>query len=185
MQPHRPTKQELEAARSNTVPDLIGAGLVVLFVGINPGLYSAAIGHHFGRPGNRFWPVLHCSGFTPRLLGPYEEAELLSLKIGITNIAGRATASAEELTATELQAGARVLAEKAGHFRPAWLGFVGIGAYRKAFGRPKATIGPQGERLEGAGLWVLPNTSGLNANYLIDQTVELFAEVRREAFGGA
>src|SRR6266478_3650016 len=102
----RPTREQLAAARSGTVRDVIGERLDVLFVGINPGLYSAAIGHHFGRPGNRFWPALHAGGFTPRVLSPFEEAELLKYSLGITNIVARPTAMADELTKDELKLGA-------------------------------------------------------------------------------
>ncbi len=124
------------------MPDVIAAGLAVLFVGINPGLYTAAIGHHFGRPGNRFWPALHAGGFTPRLFSPYEERELLPLGYGITNVVARATATADELTQAELLEGGRRLTAKARRYRPRILAFLGIGAYRVAFARPRATLGP-------------------------------------------
>src|SRR5436190_8006726 len=125
--PGRPTRAELLAARNRTVPDLIAPGLKVLFCGINPGLYTAAIGHHFGRPGNRFWPTLHASGFTPRLFDPSEEQELLPLGLGVTNVVARATAAADELSAREIVAGGRVLAAKVREFAPRYLAILGIG----------------------------------------------------------
>lgn len=177
----RPTKQELLSAAGKTVPDLIAPGLAVLFVGINPGLYTAAIGHHFGRPGNRFWPALFEAGFTPRLLSPYEEAELLRLGVGITNVVARATNAAAELTVEEYRQGRLTLEKKVARYLPRWLAFVGIGAYRTAYGRPKATLGPQEETVGTSRLWVLPNTSGLNANHTPARLAELFSELRKEA----
>jgi TDG/mug DNA glycosylase family protein len=184
MQPRRPTRDELTAAAGKTLPDVIAPGLRVLFCGINPGLYTAAVGHHFARPGNRFWPTLHRAGFTPRLLHPHEERELLPLGCGITNVVDRATAAAAELTPAELAEGGRRLAGKAERFHPAILAVLGIGAYRAAFGRPNAALGPQPEMLGGTRLWVLPNPSGLNAHYQRDDLARLFAELR-EAAGGA
>jgi TDG/mug DNA glycosylase family protein len=174
-----PTRQELEAARSKTVPDVIAPGLKVLFSGINPGLYTAAIGHHFGRPGNRFWPTLHRAGFTPRLLSPYEEQELLPLGYGITNVVDRATAAAEELEPQEYVEGGRKLAAKIRKYEPQVLAVLGVGAYRTAFGRKNAAVGLQPEPLEGAAVWVLPNPSGLNANYQMDRLIEMFTDLRR------
>lgn len=180
MEPRRaPTRQELEAARLKTVPDVIAPGLKVLFSGINPGLYTAAIGHHFGRPGNRFWPVLHRAGFTPRLLSPYEERELLPLGFGITNVVDRATAAAEELEPQEYVEGGRTLAAKIRKFKPRVLAVLGVGAYRCAFGQKKAVVGPQPDPLEDAAVWVLPNPSGLNANYQMDRLIEVFTDLRR------
>jgi TDG/mug DNA glycosylase family protein len=179
----KPSKEDLLAARGKTVPDVVRPDLTVLFVGINPGLYTAAVGHHFARPGNRFWPILFRSGFTPRLLSPDEEDYLLELGVGITNLVARATAGAAELTPEELRQGAGILREKASVLHPGWLAFVGIDAYRKAFDRPKAQVGRQPERLVDSRLWVLPNTSGLNANYRPAEMVELFGELRRVAFG--
>ena len=176
--PYRPTKADLAAAVHRTVPDLIAPGLDVLFSGINPGLYSAATGHHFARPGNRFWPALHGAGFTDRLLKPWEERELLGFGVGITNLASRATASAAELSAAELQAGGGRLRRKVRRYRPRLVAIVGVGAYRLAFGRPKAALGLQPERLEHAALWVLPNTSGLNANHQLPDLVKAFGELR-------
>ena len=153
---------------------MIAPGLRVLFCGINPGLYSAATGHHFARPGNRFWPALHASGLTPRRLQPWEEDELLSLGFGLTNLVARASASADELAATEFVAGRRRLAAKVRRYRPRTVAFLGLGAYRHAFGRPQATLGPQPESFEGATVWVLPSPSGLNANYQMAALVKLF-----------
>lgn len=176
----RPTKEDLQAARGRTVADVISPGLKVLFCGINPGLYTAAIGHHFGHPGNRFWQALYAAGFTPRLLSPYEERELLLLGYGITNLVPRATAQAGELSREELIAGADVLRGKVEQYRPRWVAVLGVGAYRSAFARPQAGLGPQAEMLGTARLWVLPNPSGLNGSYPLPRLVELFAELRRQ-----
>jgi TDG/mug DNA glycosylase family protein len=161
----RPTKEQLAAAHGTTINDVIAPGLRVLFCGINPGLYSAATGWHFARPGNRFWPALHAGGFTARLLDPSEQETLLELGLGITNVVGRATARADELTGDELREGGKLLAEKVAAFRPQWLAVVGITAYRTAFGTRNAKIGRQAERIGGASVWVLPNPSGLNAHW--------------------
>jgi TDG/mug DNA glycosylase family protein len=176
-----PTRQQLAAAAERTVPDLIAPNLRVLFVGINPGLYSAAIGHHFGRPGNRFWPALYASGFTPRLLSPFEEKELLSLRLGITNFVERASARADELSADELRAGADVLAKKVRRYRPRFVAVLGVTAYRTALGQPRASTGRQSEPFAGAVAWVLPNPSGLNAHYMASDLARLFAELREAA----
>jgi TDG/mug DNA glycosylase family protein len=160
------------------VPDLIGPGLSVLFCGINPGLYSAATGHHFARPGNRFWPALHAAGFTDRLLKPWEEKLLLQHGIGITNLVSRATAAAAELSEDELRAGRQRLLGKVRRFRPRCVAIVGIGAYRTAFERPHAGLGLQPEQLHTAALWVLPNPSGLNANHQLPDLVRAFRAVR-------
>ena len=168
-------------AAGRTVPDVIAQGLRVLFCGINPGLYSGATGHHFARPGNRFWPVLHRAGFTDRVLAPWEERELLVRGYGITNLVARATAAAAELTANEFIAGARRLERKVKRFRPRWVAAVGIGAYRMAFGRPRAVIGPQPERLGPARLWLLPQPSGLNANHQMPELTVAFRELRKVA----
>jgi len=160
------------------VPDIIAYQLDVLFCGINPGTMSDATGHHFARPGNRFWPALHRSGFTPRQLRPGEQAELLGYGLGITNVAARGTARADELTREELIAGGRILLGKLRRYRPARLAVLGVGAYRTAFGRPGAVVGPQDEALEGTPVWVLPNPSGLNAHYSLDRLVAAFAALR-------
>lgn len=161
----QPTREELEAAKGNPVPDVIAPGLLVLFCGINPGLYSGYTRHHFARPGNRFWPTLYAAGFTPRLLKPEEERELLPLGFGITNLVARVTAAAAELSAEELVAGGQILREKVAAYRPRVLAVLGVTAYREAFKQPRATLGPQLERLAGSDVWVLPNPSGLNAHY--------------------
>ena len=175
---YKPTKEEVQAAAGKTVPDVIAPGLRLLFCGINPGLYSGAVGRHFARPGNRFWPTLHRAGFTDRLLTPFEEHELLKSGYGITNMVARATATAAELSAEELVRGGRALRAKLKKYRPAFVAVIGVGAYRTAFGRPKAAVGRQEEKLEAATLWVLPNPSGLNANYQLDELARLFRELR-------
>jgi TDG/mug DNA glycosylase family protein len=166
------------------VPDLIAPELGVLFCGINPSLYSAAVGHHFARPGNRFWPTLHAAGFTDRVLEPYEERELLALGYGITNVVERASASAAELSADELAAGARALAVKIADFRPRVLAVLGIGAYRTAFGPRDAVPGPQPASIGGAHVWVLPNPSGLNAHYQPAALAQLYGELREAVEAG-
>jgi TDG/mug DNA glycosylase family protein len=178
MEIRRPSKAEVAAAAGRTVPDLIGRGLKVLFCGINPGLYSGATGHHFARPGNRFWRALHLAGLTPRLISPWEEHLLLVQGLGITNLVARATASASELAPTELRAGRRRLERKARSYFPQWVAVVGISAYRTAFGRRQALMGPQPERIGPGGLWVLPNPSGLNANHQIADLTRAFEELR-------
>ena len=160
------------------IPDVIAPGLRVLFAGINPGLYSAATGYHFARPGNRFWPALHRSGFTERVLRPDEQEQLLGLGLGITNIVARATARADELRPEEFLAGARILNAKVVRFQPRWLAIVGVTAYRAAFGRRDATVGPQGETIGDTRVWVLPNPSGLNAHYVGPRLVEAFEDLR-------
>lgn len=153
----------------------------MLFCGINPGLYTAAVQQHFGRPGNRFWPTLHRAGFTPRLFHPSEQYELLELGLGITNVVARATAAAAELSHDEFVEGGKILARKVKRFAPRYLAIVGIGAYRTAFDRPKAKMGLQDETIGETRIWVLPNPSGLNANYQPTQLVQLFAELREAA----
>jgi double-stranded uracil-DNA glycosylase len=177
----RPSKADLAAAHGQTLPDVIAPNLRVLFCGINPGLYTAAVQQHFGRPGNRFWPTLHRAGFTPRLFAPSEQRELLQLGIGITNVVARATAAADELTREELIKGGTILTRKVKRFAPRYLAIVGIGAYRTAFDRPKAKMGLQDENIGDTQIWVLPNPSGLNANYQPAQLAELFAELNRAA----
>jgi TDG/mug DNA glycosylase family protein len=173
------SKEELQSAAGKTVADVIDEGLDALFVGINPGLYSAATGHHFARPGNRFWPALYRAGLTPRLLRPDEERELLALGYGITNVVARASAGADELTPAELAAGGKLLLEKIARFHPHRVAFLGIGAYRAAFARPQAALGRQPGPIAGAEAWVLPNPSGLNAHYSLDALVRLFGELKR------
>jgi TDG/mug DNA glycosylase family protein len=170
----RPSAAELAAARGRRLRDVIAPELKVLFCGINPGLYSAATGNHFARPGNRFWPALHQAGFTPRLLHPSEKHELLRAGYGLTNLVPRATASADELAAEEFVAGRRRLAAKVRRYRPRIVAFLGMGAYRHAFGLPRASLGAQPECFEGAAVWLLPSPSGLNANYQMPALVQLF-----------
>lgn len=176
-----PTPAELQAAKNKTVPDVIGNGLKVLFCGINPGLYTAAIGHHFGRPGNRFWPTLHLAGFTPRLFDPSEELELLPLGYGITNVVARATVGADELKSDEYVAGGETLRTKVLDRAPKYLAILGIGAYRVAFARPKAVVGLQPEPIGETRVWVLPNPSGLNAHYQGADLVKVFRQLRDAA----
>ena len=174
----KPTRAELLAAAGKTITDVIAPGLRVLFCGINPGLYSGVTGHHFARPGNRFWPALHLSGFTERRLSPFEEGELLARGLGITNVVARATATAAELSPEEFERGGRLLRAKVRRFRPRFLAVLGVGAYRAAFARPKARTGRQEEKIEAATVWVLPNPSGLNANYRTEDLARLFRELR-------
>ncbi len=176
--PARPSAADLEAARDALLPDVTGPGLRVLFAGINPGLYSAATGYHFARPGNRFWPALFQSGFTPRLFRPEEQDQLPALGLGITNVAARATARAAELTSAELRAGAAVLSGKLARLAPQWLAVVGVTAYRTAFGRPDAVIGPQDAVIGPARVWVLPNPSGLNAHWSAASLAAEFGRLR-------
>jgi len=179
--PHKPTKEEIRAAAGKTVPDVIAGGLRILFCGINPGLYSGATGHHFARPGNRFWPALHASGITDRLLSPFEERELIRFRCGITNIVNRATAAASELTSGELRAGAQSLERKVRRYTPAYFAVLGITAYRTAFDRPEAVLGLQEERIGSSRVWVLPNPSGLNAHFQLAELAHLFRDLRQAA----
>ncbi|HEY6312392.1 MAG TPA: G/U mismatch-specific DNA glycosylase [Streptosporangiaceae bacterium] len=177
---------DLEAARDRTIPDVLpepGATFQVLFCGINPGLYSAATGWHFARPGNRFWPALYQSGFTPRLLAPSEQDLLPGFGLGITNLVARATAQASELDSAELRAGGEHLAALVDRHRPRIVAIAGVTAYRTAFGRPKAGTGPQPESLAGARLWVVPNPSGLNASWPTPRLVEAYRELSLAAAG--
>jgi double-stranded uracil-DNA glycosylase len=176
--PWKPTKAQLLAAHKKRVPDLVAKSLIVLFAGINPGLYTAAIGRHFGRPGNRFWPALHDGGFTPRLFSPFEGALLLDLKFGITNVVERATARADELTNEELRTGGRRLEAKVKRLRPTVVAFVGIGPYRIISGIKDARVGLQENPFGGSHAWVLPNPSGLNAHYQPAALAQLFGELR-------
>ncbi|MEV5321922.1 G/U mismatch-specific DNA glycosylase [Streptomyces sp. NPDC052687] len=175
------TPAELEAARDRLVPDVVADDLRVLFCGINPGLMSAATGHHFARPGNRFWPVLHLSGFTPRQLRPAEQRELLTYGLGITNVVARATARADELSADEYREGGRLLALKVARLRPKWLAVVGVTAYRATFDDRKAQVGPQERVIADTRVWVLPNPSGLNAHWTAQTMAEEFARLRAAA----
>ena len=163
--------------------DVVAPGLDVLFCGINPGLYTAAIGHHFGRPGNRFWKVLHLAGFTPRELSPFEERELLRHGCGVTNLVNYATARADELDDDDLRRGAARLSRTVRHWRPRAVAVLGMDAYRTAFGTPRAVVGRQDARIGGTEVWVLPNTSGLQASYQLADLVTLFGALRREVVG--
>ncbi len=176
--PARPTRADLEAAAGQTIPDVAAPGLAVLFSGINPSLYSAAVGRHFARPGNRFWPALHASGFTARLMRPDEQDQLPALGLGITNIVARATARADELTAAELRDGALSLAALTEALRPRWLAVLGVSAFRIAFGQPRALVGPQDDLLAGTRVWILPNPSGLNAHWAPPALAAEFARLR-------
>ena len=172
--PARPSPAALAAAVGARVPDLIAPDLRVLFCGINPSLYSAVVGHHFARPGNRFWPTLHRAGFTERLLRPCEERELLARGIGITNVCARASASADTLTLADYTSGSAVLRRKLRRYRPRAIAFLGLGAYRIAARMPQATVGLQPHPFAGVDAWALPNPSGLNAHYQIDDLVACY-----------
>lgn len=178
----RPTADELRNAAGTSIPDAIGPNLRVLFVGINPGLYSGATGFHFARPGNRFWPTIHGAGFTPRQLAPDEMAALLGLGLGITNLVNRTTATAAELGDDELRQGAARLRETVDRYRPRAVAILGVDAFRRAFGQRKATIGLQPDWLGSSRLWILPNPSGLNAHYQLPRLIELYSGLR-EAVG--
>lgn len=176
--PRKPTREQLLAATDKTVRDVIAPNLRVLFAGINPGLYTAAVGHHFARPGNRFWPALYAGGFTDRLLSPFDERELLKSGYGITNVVPRTTASADQLTKEEIIAGGERLKAKVLRYRPRVLAVLGMGTYRTAFNKPKSTVGRQPETIGISLVWVLPNPSGLNANYQADALARLFRELK-------
>jgi TDG/mug DNA glycosylase family protein len=173
----KPTKAQLLAATEKTVRDVIAPDLKVLFCGINPGLYTAAVGHHFARPGNRFWPALYAGGFSERLLSPFDEHELLKSGYGVTNVVMRTTATADQLSRDEIIEGGKKLRRKVLRYRPAVLAILGVGAYRTAFDRPKAAVGRQEEMIGKTLVWVLPNPSGLNANYQAPDLARLFREL--------
>jgi len=176
--PWKPTKQQLLDAAGKTVPDVIAPGLRVLFCGINPGLYTAAVGHHFARPGNRFWPALFASGFTERLMSAFDERELLDQGYGITNVVMRATATADQLTGEELREGGKRLMAKVRRYQPCFLAVLGLGAYRTAWQQPKAVIGRQDQKIGETVVWVLPNPSGLNAHYQARDLARVFRELK-------
>lgn len=178
VKPWKPTREQLLAAKGKTVRDVIAPGLRVLFCGINPGLYTAAVGHHFARPGNRFWPALYAAGFTDRLLSPFEERELLKLGYGITNVTRRTTATADLLTKEEIIQGGKRLTAKVKRYRPGVVAILGVGAFRIAFNNPTATIGRQEEMVGDTILWVLPNPSGLNAHYQPRDLARVFRELK-------
>ena len=180
----KPTRAEILAAGSKPLPDLLGPGLKVLFCGTNPGLYSAAIGHHFGRPGNRFWPAIFAGGFTDRLFSPAEDVEFPTLGYGLTNIYERPTAGMAELTAAELKAGCARLKAKVRRFRPRYLAVLSVGAYRIAFDQPKATLGLQPVGIDSTRVWVLPSPSGLNAHYQPAALGKLFGDLKAAGAAG-
>lgn len=175
----KPTRAQLAAAATKKLPDLIAPDLDILFCGINPGLYSTAVGHHFARPGNRFWPTLFAAGFTPRLFTGFDDREMLGLGYGLTNIVARTSAAAAELSPEELRAGAKVLARKLARYRPKLLAVVGFGAFRTAFDRQKAVGGLQADPIGATPVWLLPNPSGLNANHPPVELARRFADLRR------
>ena len=176
----RPSPTDLAAARDRTLEDVIAPDLRILFVGINPGLWSGATGFHFARPGNRFWRAIHDAGLTPRLLSPADQRELLDYGIGIVNMVARTTATAAELSDDEIRAGGRMLVDKIVRFRPRKVAFLGVSTYRIAFDRPKASVGRQDERIGGSETWVLPNPSGLNAHYQLPQLAAAYRQLLTE-----
>jgi TDG/mug DNA glycosylase family protein len=173
------TVEQLEAARDRTIPDVVAPGLQVLFCGINPSLYSGATGHHFARPGNRFWPALHRSGFTPHQLRPDEQAELLTYGLGVTNVVPRTTARADELTHEEFIAGGARLRSMVESLEPRWLAVLGVTAYRVAFDDRRASVGPRETTIGATRICVLPNPSGLNAHYTLPLLAEEFGRLRK------
>jgi TDG/mug DNA glycosylase family protein len=179
----KPTGEQVAAAYGRKMRDIIAPGLSVLFCGINPSLYSAAVGHHFARPGNRFWPTLYKAGFTDRLFSPFEDERLLERGCGITNVVERATATAAELDESEFVEGGKALERKVRRYGPKVLAILGVGAYRVAFGKKEAVVGRQGDSLGGALVWVLPNPSGLNAHYRLEDLARVYGEVRAEVEG--
>lgn len=181
MENSKPNRADLLAAADKTISDVIAPRLKVLFCGINPGLWSGATGHHFAKPGNRFWKTLHLAGFTPRIFAPEEKLELLPLGYGITNVASRTTARADELSNDEIIAGGEKLREKVLKFEPRFLAVLGIGAYRTAFHQPKAALGLQTDKIGKTQIWVLPNPSGLNAHYQLAALGELFGELKKRS----
>ena len=183
MRQKKPTVQEVQSAGGKRLRDILAPDLDVLFCGINPGLYSAAVGCHFARPGNRFWPALYASGFTESLLEPHEQSEMLRYGCGLTNLVARATSVAAALSTEELRRGRGLLQRKVRRYSPGYVAVLGKGAYQKAFQRPTAEFGPQREELAGARLWLLPNPSGLNAHYQPPALAELFRELREAARG--
>ena len=175
----KPTKADIAAAVGKTVPDIIAPNLRILFCGINPSVYSAAVGHHFARPGNRFWPTLHNGGFTPRLLNPSEDMELLTFGYGVTNLVDRATVAAAELSADELAQGGQQLRTKVALYQPQVLAILGISAYRLAFNQPHAALGQQPEVIGTIPICVLPNPSGLNAHYTPADLARVYSQFRQ------
>jgi len=176
----KPTKEELIAAKGQLVPDIIGPNLNVLFCGINPSVYSAVVGHHFARPGNRFWPTLHNAGFTPRVLLPEEDLLLLDYGLGLTNVFELATVGEKDVSNEEFIAGGERLKARVIESNPQILAILGIGAYRKAFGQRKAVMGKQSIRFGETDIWVLPNPSGLNAHYQLPDLARVYGELRAQ-----
>lgn len=179
MKSFKPTKEDLRDATNRTMEDLIDYNLKVLFCGINPGIWSGATGFHFAKPGNRFWKALHLGGFSERLLHPSEEHELLENGYGITSFCKRTTATAAELTNAEIIEGGKLLVKKIKEFTPHFLAVLGIGAYRTAFNQPKAKLGLQDEKIGDTSIWLLPNPSGLNAHYQLNDLAKLFGELKK------
>jgi TDG/mug DNA glycosylase family protein len=181
------SRAELAAFHGEAVDDLVDERVRLLFVGINPGLWTAAVNAHFARRGNRIWPALHAAGITPRLIDVSDgmtepDRELvLGLGIGITNIVPTASARAEELSRDELQAGALALEANVRRWGPSVVAVLGLTAYRQAFAKPRAVQGRQDDRLGGSELWVLPNPSGLNAH----ETIASLAASYRRAWDAA
>jgi TDG/mug DNA glycosylase family protein len=167
-----------QGAPGKPLPDVVAPGLDVLFCGINPSLTSAAVGHHFARPGNRFWPAIHLAGLTPRRLAPEEDRALLDFGLGSTNIVDRPTRTAAELSAGELRAGLAALADLVACYRPRVLAVLGVTAWRLATGSPRAALGRQPEPVGGAVTWVVPNPSGLNAHHQLPDLARWYGQLR-------
>jgi double-stranded uracil-DNA glycosylase len=181
MEKYKPTKEDLQNAIHKTIHDVVKPNLQILFCGINPGLYTGATGHHFARPGNRFWPTLFAAGITPKLFKPSEQEELLNLGYGITNFVQRTTATAAELSKEEFREGQIILSEKVKKYKPKVLAILGVGAFQVGFNQPKAKIGLQEMTIGGTKIWILPNPSGLNANYQLKDLSVLFKELKEFA----
>jgi TDG/mug DNA glycosylase family protein len=181
------TRAQLESFRDAVIDDLIGPGCMLLFVGINPGLWTAAVNAHFARPGNRFYPALYRAGITDRQIDPSAgmsdaDRELLIARgVGITNLVSRATARAAEVSAAELRAGVTALTQTVDRVRPRVVAFAGITAYRTAFGERTARPGPQFRQIGGAAVWVVPNPSGLNAHDTVDTLAAAYRAVAQAA----
>ena len=179
--PPKPSPAQLQAAYGRTVPDLVRPGLAVLLVGINPSLWSGAVGYHFANPSNRLWPTLHAAGWTPRRLQPWETDEVLAAGLGVSNLVPRATARADELADDELRAGLPRVAALAERVRPRWVAFLGLSSYRVATGERRAAVGPQERLVGGTRTWLLPNPSGLNASWQLPRLAEAYGELREAA----
>lgn len=179
MIPFKPTTEDLLDAKNRRVPDVIAKNLKVLFVGINPGIYTAAVRRHFAHPANRFWKALHSSGFTPRLFSPFENDKLLKLGYGITNIVERPTLHADELKKEELEEGWQKLEKKVRKYRPKWIAVCGIVAYRTLFGK-NIQVGEQDKSIDETRVWLLPNPSGLSSNFTPERLSKVFGELKRK-----